>query len=172
MNVTLINVSDCEINYNWSLIYETWQGHLLSLWEFGVWLNGPSSQVCLLSKQHLVLLGALIACHASIYSLVLSCQSADRCRLHANTEKQYWHFSSSQMWSCRVNTLLQLNTIKWASFTPITSHIYSTNNQNTIPPPLSVAILWFKCYWTAFLFFFYRACASEMSFVSSANHRR
>lgn len=108
MNVTLINVSDCEINYNWSLIYETWQGHLLSLWEFGVWLNGPSSQVCLLSKQHLVLQSALIACHANIYSLVLSCQSVDRCRLHANPGEWCWHFSSLQMWSRCVNALMQL----------------------------------------------------------------
>lgn len=99
--------------HNWSLIYETWQGHLLSLWEFGVWLNGPSSQVCLLSKQHLVLQGALIACQANIYSLVLSRQSADRCRLHANIGRERrWHFSSWQMWSCHVNRLTTINYYK------------------------------------------------------------
>ena len=31
MDVTLINALEYEINYNWSAIYESWQGHLLSL---------------------------------------------------------------------------------------------------------------------------------------------
>lgn len=61
MDVTLMNVSGCEINYNWSPIYESWQEHLLNLWGFVVWLNGLNDWACCSSCQSVWLWSPLMS---------------------------------------------------------------------------------------------------------------
>lgn len=106
MDVTLINVSDCEINYNWSPIYESCQGHLLSLRGFGFWLNGPSSWACF---SHVKTTLSFVKCFNSvsgnIYLPVVSSQFDDRsvCLLRAGYEAE---LAFSTNWA--VKTMFQL----------------------------------------------------------------